>query len=381
MLRLLFFTFAIGTPMLLFGLEDSNVQRLQARVHALTSEAERLERSLQNMRVDSAKLSDEVNLIELERAVIQANIDRYEAELERLEAQIEDTESSQEALRKTADQQRERISERLRQLYKRGNLGYAQLFLKQSRRSELLTAYHYAKVLTKRDNDILHAYQETLSGLERMRLELDEMRKESELAKTELAIKEQAQVVLLKERASKLKDIRSQTNKQRRLLEELELEREELQVMVRRLTEDVDPWEIAVPIARYKGKLNWPTKGQLKRGFGIIRDPEFATKRRQNGWDIRAPKGREIRAVYSGRVLFADWFKSYGNLIILDHRDKITTFYAHCDRMLVAKGDYVERDQVIGFVGDTGSLEGAMLHFEIRNRTKPENPKGWLQRR
>ena len=360
---------------------EPNIDRLKARVITLTAESDRLERTLNNLQSDSMRLSDEVNRLELERAVINANIERYEVELESLGAQIAETEIRLAEQARQAKTQEERISKRLRQLYKRGNLGYAQLFLKQSRREELLTAYHYAQVLTRRDNQILQDYQQTLTTLRRLRGELDTMRGESEAARAGLEEKRAEQDVLLKKRASKLADIKRQSSRKKRLLEELELEREELEIMVRRLTEDVDPWEIAIPITRYKGKLNWPAQGRVKRKFGIIRDPEFATRRRQNGLDIAATEGKPIRSVYSGRVLFADWFKSYGNLIIIDHRDKVTSFYAHCSQMLVEKGDYIERDQIIGYVGDTGSLEGPMLHFEMRNKTKPEDPAKWLRRK
>lgn len=359
---------------------ETQVNRVRARIFAIEADAERLERKLTELDSEKMRLSDEINRLELERALTEKRVTKHELELEQAVREIAENEKHEIALRKDAQAQEARIGLRLRELYKRGNLGYAQLFLKQARRAELLTAYHYARILTERDNQILQSFRATLARLKDIRANLDRMRRQAEDARALLAEQEAQLQRLLKKRAGRLRSIRQQTSKQQQLLTDLDLERQELQIMLRRLTEsDFDPFEVAVPIKRYRGRLNWPAKGRIKRRFGIYRDPEFATKRRHNGVLLRVKKGQPVRGIYSGRVIFADWFKSYGNLIIIDHRGKITSFYAHCDRLLVKKGDYVETDQIIAYSGDTGSLQGPMLHLEVRNAAKPENPEQWLK--
>ena len=115
-------------------------------------------------------------------------------------------------------------------------------------------------------------------------------------------------------------------------------------MMVRKLTEDdPNPLKYQIDINRYKGRLKWPSNGKLLRRFGIYRDPEFGTKRKQNGIQVALPKGRKIKSVYSGKIVYADWFKSYGNLVIIDHGNKVISFYAHCDSFLVEKGQIIEK--------------------------------------
>ncbi|MCI0410855.1 MAG: M23 family metallopeptidase, partial [Acidobacteria bacterium] len=99
------------------------------------------------------------------------------------------------------------------------------------------------------------------------------------------------------------------------------------------------------------------------------------------GLDLSVAEGEPIRAVYEGVVAFSDWFKGYGNLIVLEHGDGFMSVYAHASDRLVSTGDRVSGGQVIARAGDTGSLDGPKLYFEIIKDGKPENPVGWLTRR
>ncbi|CAM2066916.1 Peptidoglycan DD-metalloendopeptidase family protein [Sulfidibacter corallicola] len=362
--------------------EPNRVGEIETRIRGVDDNLSRLQSQLGSMRRDSSNLAEEITRLELERAVLSGKVERFELELEQTDQQIANTRQARTGLEEKAAEQKQRIHLRLRQLYKRGNLGYAQLFLKESRREELITAYHYAKILTERDNRLLTEYLETQRRLADMETQLETFQTQALSTKTQLDEERRELERLLRKRNTRLKEIRRQSNQKKRLLSELELEKEELQLMVRRLTEsETDPMKLRLPISRYKGRLDWPARGSTLRRFGVYIDPDYNTKRRQNGVTLRMDKGTPVKAIYSGKVIYADWFKNYGNLVILDHRDRITSFYAHCDRLLVSKGDVVERGQVIAESGDTGSLDGPVLHFEIRNQTKPENPKEWLVRR
>ena len=360
----------------------AEVWKIQSQITSLDLDLERLQKKLRGMKQDSRRISDEIVRVELERSVVLKNIEKHELELKESGQKLIINREHQAGLMEQAREQQVRIRSRLRELYKRGALGYSGILLKQSRLSELINAYHYAKILTKRDQEILTSYKMTLVELQSVETRLNEIRDKAEKTRQNLADRQSDLDTLLKKREQSLNTIKSETRKKRQLLKDLELEREELQVLIRRLTEEnANPAEIQVPITRYRGKLSWPGKGKLLRKFGIYRDPEFRTKRKQNGIDLAVPKGRRITSVYGGKVIFADWFKSYGNLIIIDHNSKVVTFYAHCDKMFVKKGDFVERDMPIGLTGDSGSLEGPLLHFEIRNKTKPEDPLKWLKKR
>jgi septal ring factor EnvC (AmiA/AmiB activator) len=98
----------------------------------------------------------------------------------------------------------------------------------------------------------------------------------------------------------------------------------------------------------------------------------------QNGVEIKAPMGAEIRAVLPGKVLYADWFKGFGNIVIIDHGDHTFTVSGYCSELLKKSGDVVSQGEVIALVGSSGSLKGPCLYFEIRRHGKPQDPVEWL---
>jgi septal ring factor EnvC (AmiA/AmiB activator) len=107
-------------------------------------------------------------------------------------------------------------------------------------------------------------------------------------------------------------------------------------------------------------------------------NPKFNTVTVQNGVDIAAPAGAPVRAVAPGRVVHAGWFRGYGNLVIVDHGAGYHTLVAHLGSMRTAMGEEVEAGDVLGSVGDSGSLKGPYLYFEVRERGRPVDPRPWL---
>jgi len=137
----------------------------------------------------------------------------------------------------------------------------------------------------------------------------------------------------------------------------------------------------AVGFGTLRGRLPWPTDGRIVASFGAQVHPRFGTRTFKNGVDIEASEGREVAAVATGHVIYTGWFKGYGNLVILDHDNEYYTLYAHMAEIGVKEGDDVRVGQRVGTVGDTGSLEGPRLYFEVRYQGKPQNPEAWLRQR
>ena len=127
-----------------------------------------------------------------------------------------------------------------------------------------------------------------------------------------------------------------------------------------------------------KGRLPRPAVGRIEERFGERRDPRYGSVTFHKGVDIRAPRGTKVRAVAAGRVVHARWLRGYGNLVILDHGGGYYTLMGHLDRMEVVEGDDVEAGEVVGLVGDTGSLKGAYLYFEIREGGRAVDPEAWF---
>lgn len=133
--------------------------------------------------------------------------------------------------------------------------------------------------------------------------------------------------------------------------------------------------------AALRGRLSWPADGRVVAEYGPQVNPRFGTKTFRNGIDIEATEGSNIAAVFPGHVVYTGWFRGYGNLIIVDHGGEYYTVYAHAADIRVTEGDEVKQGQIIGTVGDTGSLQGPRLYFEVRHEGKPQDPTQWLRPR
>ncbi|MDM8555257.1 peptidoglycan DD-metalloendopeptidase family protein [Desulfococcaceae bacterium HSG7] len=128
-----------------------------------------------------------------------------------------------------------------------------------------------------------------------------------------------------------------------------------------------------------KGLLMMPVKGKIVSRFGSYKNFTYNVTNFRSGIDIQADKGEPIRAVCDGKILFANWFKGYGNMVIIDHNDNYYTVYAHIEDIFKKKGDAVETGEVVATVGDSGSLNGPELYFEVRHHGKPIDPLKWLK--
>ncbi len=132
----------------------------------------------------------------------------------------------------------------------------------------------------------------------------------------------------------------------------------------------------------HRGRIPWPVDGRIppEYRFGKVKNTEFKQVVDNTGVQIMAPMGSPFRAVAAGLVRYADWFKGYGKLVILDHGGGYYSLYGQASELSVSEGQAVAAGEVLGAVGDTGSLVGSSLYFEIRKDGIPLNPERWLKR-
>jgi septal ring factor EnvC (AmiA/AmiB activator) len=122
-----------------------------------------------------------------------------------------------------------------------------------------------------------------------------------------------------------------------------------------------------------------PVRGNIVETFGKHKHPEFNSYTFSKGLSIAAGAGTEIKAIYDGSVIFADYFKGYGNMVIVDHGGGYFSLYAHASKITKKVGAEVVRNETLGTVGDLDSAKGPMLYFEIRYQGKPVDPAGWVR--
>ncbi|HEY5595060.1 MAG TPA: peptidoglycan DD-metalloendopeptidase family protein, partial [Nitrospiria bacterium] len=181
-----------------------------------------------------------------------------------------------------------------------------------------------------------------------------------------------------------LASIRNEKATSERAIQELEDSAAKLKGLIRKLEAERAARrekETSAGFSLQRGHLEWPTQGRVVTRFGRQKHPQFDADVYRKGIEIQAGPGSPIRSVYGGSVVYADWFRGYGLLVIIDHGKNYFTLYAHAAKLLVSAGDRVTGRQVIGEIGDTGLTSDNSLYFEIRHGTDPLNPMSWLRRR
>ncbi|MCH8865315.1 MAG: peptidoglycan DD-metalloendopeptidase family protein [Proteobacteria bacterium] len=165
-----------------------------------------------------------------------------------------------------------------------------------------------------------------------------------------------------------------------REIERLAAQEKDLSRLIAELTSILSDYPITSedPFSRHRGRLTWPVAGTLVHDFG---QPRVSDRLKWNGVVLAAPRGREIRSVYHGRVVFADWLAGLGLLVIIDHGEGYMTLYGYNETILKNTGDWVAPGDVIATVGDSGGQPISALYFEIRRGIRPVNPNNWITRR
>jgi septal ring factor EnvC (AmiA/AmiB activator) len=181
-------------------------------------------------------------------------------------------------------------------------------------------------------------------------------------------------------RQSLLAALKTKIEQEGNEIERLAAEEKDLTRLIAELTSILSDYPIRSeePFSELKGQLTWPVAGRLLHDFG---QPRASGRLKWNGVVLAAPRGREVRAVYHGRVVFADWLAGMGLLVIVDHGEGFMTLYGYNESILKSGGEWVAPGDVIATVGDSGGQQQASLYFEIRQGTRPINPRIWITRR
>ena len=358
-----------------------NAEAEQERLQGVRREIERLQASLEAaQREESGLLGDLQRLdmgLELQRRQLQV----LEAEIAGCRDEIARTGLRVEALRGRVERNRRLLSGRLRALYVAGPAAFERVALTARSPGEVVEAYRIAHRMSEADGKRIEAFQsdlsrlgEALRALEDRQLTLDSLRTREAARRSELE-------GIRSRRARLLVDVRRTAEERRKALKEMGETERDLQRLVRAVSSGAEiPPEWKVGFDRFRGLLPWPVPGRVLVPFGVRKSAKFDTRVPHPGVDLSIAVGEPIRAVFDGVAAFSDWFKGYGNLVILDHGGGFMTVYAHASERLVARGDRVRGGEVIARGGETGSLEGPKLYFEIWRDGKPEDPLPWLAR-
>jgi septal ring factor EnvC (AmiA/AmiB activator) len=274
------------------------------------------------------------------------------------------------------DELRPRLSARARM----GRSGELAVLLSAPTLADLVKRRYLLDLLLRRDALLVAGAREAWSARERARATREaEAARLAAMAASLVELREQAHA-RREERETLLAALRTARGFHERAAAEAATQARALAAFVATLPERAEGRGPGGGFALRKGTLRLPAAGAITVGFGKVVNPRFNTVTVQHGLDVEAPAGAPVVALAPGRVVHAGWFKGYGNLLIVDHGDGYHSLVAHLASMRTAMGEEVTAGDVLGTVGDSGSLKGPYLYFELREKGRPIDPRPWLAR-
>lgn len=352
---------------------DGTRKKLEDIQKRMGSEQEKIRKSEKR----EISILSELEALDREVARIRAKVRNLKLEERSLKEKISESESSLVTIRKQRDKTAGWLSTRSAALYKAGHLSYLKVMLSSAGIEDLERRTYYLRKLAENDSQLFNLSTDLYLREQR---QVEALR--SSKARLISTLREQEENLSVLARKKRDKDLflamaRDNKEKHTTLLNELELSASHLRNLLEALQLQEKTGESA--FSTLKGSLKKPVSGKIIQSYGRNSTGRFNTYTLSNGVTIRSAEGTPIRAVYGGKVIFADWFSGYGRIIIVDHGGGYYTLYGHLSELRVDEGDNVEADRVIGLVGDSGSLEGPSLYFEIRYRGKPVDPSPWFK--
>lgn len=344
----------------------NNIRDVETRIKGAKSQTNKLREELCNNEINTAETLTHLHGIQL--SINDKNKELQDLQLEQLEHE------------QSLQLEKQKLVQQIRSAYQVGRNDYAKLILNQqdpSRMGRALAYYDYHnRVRTERIKQVKH----TLSGIETIKQSIEAETRQLETFKTEHEAKLSE---FYRYRASR-QDIITRLQS---YIEEQDVELQTLQENERKLGEllsglkeeeavTIETFEDIPPFHTLRGNLKWPVNGKMLRRFGTSKK---GGNLKWQGVLIDAESGTSVSAISAGKVVFADWFRNLGLLIIIDHGGGYMSLYGHNQNLLKNTGDRVLVGETIATVGDSGGQSNTALYFEIRKGAQPLNPSRWCR--
>ncbi len=338
--------------------QKEKIKKTEKREHSILTELEKTSRDL---------------------GMVEADLRKYRKRLRNTEFQITKVEAEISLKKGNIEKQRDWIKRKLRSMQKNRYSGDIMLLLLDSEDiSCLMKHWKNLEYITLYENRILNTYKENLKGLQEKEKQLRVLKAELTKNAEKISIKEAEFAVRKKDKEELLVSVRKEKSSYEKMLKELNETSRELLDIIKE--SEKDTYRVK-GFARLRGKLPWPVEGKIALPYGSQRDPQFKTPVFRSGIFIQTEKDIYAKAIHAGKVVFAEWFKGYGQLMIVNHGDGYHTLYGSLSEIFSRVGDIIKNGQVIGRVGDSGILNEPGLYFEVRYKGKPLDPIQWLKKR
>ncbi|MFQ6113245.1 MAG: murein hydrolase activator EnvC family protein [bacterium] len=362
---------------------QNKIERHHEKLRKIREEIRAVEREIAASEKKETSVLHFLANLDLEIDLTQSLIQSLKKEEKRKANQIAKIENKLKTTQEELERLKDLFSKRLVYFYKYGRLKDVELLLTAQSWNQGLLWIEYQKRLSQHDYRNYLKIKEKQAQITRDRdlltIELEEKRKLIEEKLTE----EKKLKAKKAERQKFLQSIRQNTDFLRRQLAEKERAAAEIRRLILQLEQTPSETPLlrpSTPFAELQGQMIWPTQGEIIAKFGKYTHPVLKTVTENIGIDIQAPAGSAVRVVASGRVTAITWQRGRGNIVIVSHYGGYYTVYTHLEEIRVNFLEEVEMGQIIGTVGESGSVKGPLLHFEVWKGTQKLDPMVWLSK-
>ncbi|ORJ62902.1 hypothetical protein B5V00_02260 [Geothermobacter hydrogeniphilus] len=372
LLLLLFFSASVSGGE---KLDDTrrDLQQLQQRIKTTN-------RQLAAKQAAARKLVSRLHRGDAQLRAARQHLQQARRQLALLTEKVADQQTAVNKARKNQRALEGQVRERLRVLYKGGDIRLVKVLFSARSPAAMAEEYHFLQRMVRHDRQLLEDYRRQVRLTETELKRLAELQRDQQRALAARREREKKLRQAQRNRQQLLARVRHDEEALAVLLHELEEKAARLSALVKKLEQDtvVTSAGKKTGFAGQRGRLPWPVRGPVRIGFGTGRHPELGTRYDSHGIEIGINGETPIKAVWDGSVIFAKPFRGYGNLLIIDHGDGYYSLYAQASRLLRKAGDRVERGEAIAVSGFEGS---DVVYFEIRKGGTPQDPLRWLTRR
>ena len=352
------------------GTTDAMARRVNDRVRALQAEADRLALQVRTLLGDLRQLELQRDIAAEKEKAAAAAVMQAQLAFEQTTARL--TELEQQRVSQLPD-----LKTRLVDIYKRGRGGYARMVFDVDGLREFARAMRAVAALTSINEQRMAEHRRTLAELQQQRDAMEQRTQELEQASEEAQRTRFAAQRAVAAREALIAEIDQRRDLNAQLAGELGVAAQRLQQQLVSLAAGRQAEPVAIPIASFRGALDWPLAGRVSAAFGSPARPGGAAR---NGVEISAPEGTPVAAVHPGTVDYADAFSGFGNLVILDHGGNYYSLYGYLGSVEVTRGQQVDAGTELGRVG-TAPAGPAALYLELRVDGRSVDPIQWLKPR
>ena len=372
--------------------QDSLEAEKRRELESLSQQAKEKRAQAGALKGQETRALGDLKRTERDLAATRKRLKTLHARRERLDVQLVLTRANLERSVASLSTKRDQLAHRLRHIYMEGPARDLEFLVSTKSFAGLMMRWDFLQMVAEQDRLLLESVE-----TEKDKVEANKKRLESNLQEVSVnaqrTTKESSKLTNLREsRASTVQQIQSKREEYEAAAAELERSARAVAALLARLErsrqaeatkargEGRNPQPYSGDFARGQGQLDWPVQGNIVGHMGLETHPRFGTQVRNDGIDIAVPSGTPVRAVAKGRVDFAnDDYEGIGGMVVLNHGDGYYTIYSHLSEVNVSSGIEVNSGTVIGRSGETGSLKGPVLHFEVRKGATPLNPESWLR--